>query len=220
MPRGARTTRDRSARVVMASILSRVEEAQTTRLEAFSDGIFAIAITLLILEVRAPEVHDARQLWSALGAQWPSYIGYALSFLIIGIMWSNHSYIFRLIGRADHTLSMINLLLMMTIAFLPYPTAVLARNIGEAATRGPAAIFYSGAILVTAVPWSWLWMHALRAGLVEAPDDERARVTASFRYGWIPWLLTTVLSIFAPILGLLGVGALALYWMIFPARHR
>src|SRR5436190_24055036 len=133
-----------------------VQHGETTRLEAFSDGIFAIAITLLILEVRAPEAHDPRGLWRALGAQWPSYAGYALSFLIIGIMWSNHSHIFRLIRRADHMLGMINLLLMMTIAFLPYPTAVLARNVGDAATCGPATVFYSASILLTAVPWSWL----------------------------------------------------------------
>src|ERR687892_104315 len=85
-------------------ILSRVENAGTARLEAFSDGIFAIAITLLILEVRVPEAHSAGALWRALGAQWPSYAGYALSFLIIGIMWSNHSHIFRLIARSDHML--------------------------------------------------------------------------------------------------------------------
>ncbi len=201
-------------------ILSRVENAETTRLEAFSDGIFAIAITLLILEVRAPEAHNARDLTRALVAQWPSYVGYALSFLIIGIMWSNHSHIFRLIKRADHMLGMINLLLLMTIAFLPYPTAVLARNIGDPATCGPATFFYSGAILVTAIPWSWLWMHALRRGLVDAPEDERDRVTASFRFGWIPWLITTVLAIFVPKVALFGIGLLALYWMLFPGRHR
>ena len=197
-----------------------MENADTTRLEAFSDGIFAIAITLLILEVRAPEGRDAGELWRALGAQWPSYAGYALSFLIIGIMWSNHSHIFRLIRRSDHMLGMINLLLMMTIAFLPYPTAVLARHISDPATSGPATVFYSGSILITAIPWSWLWMHALRAGLVDAPDEERERVTASFRFGWLPWLVTTALAIFVPKIAMIGLAALTLYWMIFPARHR
>jgi len=115
---------------------------------------------------------------------------------------------------------MINLLLLMTIAFLPYPTAVLARHVGEAATRGPATVFYSGAILITAIPWSWLWMHALRAELVDAPEDERDRVTASFRFGWIPWLITTVLAIFAPKVAMFGIGLLTLYWSLFPGRHR
>jgi uncharacterized membrane protein len=197
-----------------------VDQAETTRLEAFSDGIFAIAITLLILEVRAPEAHDARELWRALAGQWPSYVGYVLSFLIIGIMWSNHTHIFRLIRRSDHLLGMINLLLMMTIAFVPYPTAVLARNIDNAATRGPATVFYSAAILITALPWSWLWMHALRAGLVEGPVEERDRVTAGFRFGWVPWLITTLLAIFLPSLAMAGIGLLALHWMIFPGRQQ
>ena len=195
-------------------------ESENTRLEAFSDGIFAIAITLLILEVRAPQAHDARELWHALAAQWPSYVGYALSFLIIGIMWSNHSHIFRLIRRTDHLLGMINLLLLMTIAFLPYPTAVLARNIGNPATCGPATALYSASILVTAIPWSWLWMHALRAGLVDAPEDERDRVTRGFRFGWVPWLVTTVLAFFMPKIAMIGLGALILYWMMFPGRRR
>jgi uncharacterized membrane protein len=197
-----------------------VQHAETTRLEAFSDGIFAIAITLLILEVRAPEAHDARELTRALQAQWPSYTGYILSFLIIGVMWANHSHIFRLIKRADHMIGMINLVLMMTIAFLPYPTSVLARNAGDPATRGPATLFYSASILVTAIPWSLLWMHALRAGLVDAPDDERDRMTASFRFGWLPWLGTTLIAIVAPTLSLAGIALLTLYWMLFPGRHR
>jgi len=201
-------------------ILSRVQHAETTRLEAFSDGIFAIAITLLILEVRAPEAHDGQELTHALRAQWPSYAGYALSFLIIGVMWANHSHIFRLIKRADHMLGMINLVLMMTIAFLPYPTSVLARNAGNPATRGAATCFYSASILITAIPSSWLWMHALHAGLVDAPDEERDRMTASFRFGWIPWLITTVVAAFAPAVSMAGLALLTLYWMVFPGRHR
>jgi uncharacterized membrane protein len=197
-------------------ILSRVQHPDTTRLEAFSDGIFAIAITLLILEFKVPE---GRPLAAALRAQWPSYVGYILSFVIIGIMWSNHSHVFRLIARGDHMLGMINIVLMMTIAFLPYPTSVLARNIGEAHTRAPAVVFYSAAILLTALPWSWLWMHALRKNLIDAPDDERDRVTRSFRFGWIPWLITTLLALIAPLLALGGIVLLTIYWMVFPGRR-
>lgn len=195
-----------------------MEPAETTRLEAFSDGIFAIAITLLILEVHAPE--KGTGLWRALGAQWPSYFGYALSFLIIGIMWTNHSHIFRLIRRCDHLLSMLNLLLLMTIAFLPFPTAVLARNISDPATCGPATVLYSGSILLTAIPWSLLWRHAESAGLVEGPDEELQRIRGSFRYGWIPWLITTLLAIVAPTWAMAGVVVLTLYWLIFPGRRQ
>ena len=197
-----------------------MEPAETTRLEAFSDGIFAIAITLLILEVRAPEGHGARELWRGLAAQWPSYFGYALSFLIIGIMWANHSHIFRLIRRTDHMLSMLNLLLLMTIAFLPFPTAVLARNVADPETRAPATILYSGSILLTAIPWSLLWRHAESAGLVEGPDDEIRRIRGSFRFGWLPWTITTLLALFAPAWAMAGVVVLTLYWLILPGRTR
>lgn len=115
---------------------------------------------------------------------------------------------------------MINLLLLMTIAFLPYPTSVLARHIGNESTRGPATFFYSASILITAIPWSWLWMHAVGKGLVEAPQEELDRVTASFRFGWIPWLITTVIALFAPTVSLAGLALLTLYWMVFPGRHR
>jgi uncharacterized membrane protein len=199
-------------------ILAHVEPAETTRLEAFSDGIFAIAITLLILEVRVPE--SGAGLWRALRAQWPSYFGYALSFLIIGIMWANHSHIFRLIRRTDHMLSMLNLLLLMTIAFLPFPTAVLARNIADPATRAPATILYSGSILLTAIPWSLLWRHAESAGLVDGPDDEIQRIRGSFRLGWIPWLMTTLLALFAPAWAMAGVVVLTIYWLVFPGRRQ
>jgi uncharacterized membrane protein len=195
-----------------------VEPAETTRLEAFSDGIFAIAITLLILEVRLPD--NARDLWAALRALWPSYFGYALSFLIIGIMWANHSHIFRLIRRTDHLLSMLNLLLLMTIAFLPFPTAVLARNVANPETRAPATILYSGSILLTAIPWSLLWRHAETAELVEGPDDEIRRIRGSFRFGWIPWLITTVLALFAPAWAMAGVVVLTLYWLVLPGLTR
>jgi len=195
-----------------------VEPAETTRLEAFSDGIFAIAITLLILEVRVPE--SGAGLWRALAAQWPSYFGYALSFLIIGIMWANHSHIFRLIRRTDHLLSMLNLLLLMTIAFLPFSTAVLARNVADPETRAPATILYSGSILLTAIPWSLLWRHAESAGLVEGPDDEIRRIRGSFRFGWIPWTITTLLAVVAPAWAMAGLIFLTLYWLIFPGRRR
>ena len=90
----------------------------------------------------------------------------------------------------------------------------------NAATGGPATFFYSASILITAVPWSWLWMHALRAGLVEGPREEIDRITSSFQFGWIPWLVTTLLALVAPMVAMAGIGLLTLYWMLFPGRHR
>ena len=194
-------------------------ESENTRLEAFSDGIFAIAITLLILDVKVPEAASARDLIRALLASWPAYLGYLLSFLIIGIMWSNHHLIFKHIRRSDHTLLMVNVLLLMTVAFLPYPTAVLAHNVENPATRAAATVFYSGAMFLTSIPFTWLWLHAVSAKLIEGPAAEHARITRSFRVGWLSWLVTTGIAVFAPVASLILMGVSSLYWMIFPSRR-
>src|SRR5215472_5921030 len=101
-----------------------------TRVEAFSDGVFAIAITLLVLTVAQPRTY--RNLAHELGAQWPSLAAYVVSFAVIGIMWINHHSVFMHLEHVDRGLLYINLLLLMTIAFLPYPTGVL----GQALAKG------------------------------------------------------------------------------------
>ncbi len=109
-------------------------ESSTTRLEAFSDGVFAIAITLLILEIKVPaaaEIAALGGLWAALAERWPSYVGYILSFFVIGIMWVNHHALFTHIRRIDRLLLLANLLMLMTASFLPYPTAVLAEHLSR-----------------------------------------------------------------------------------------
>src|SRR6266542_3131923 len=98
------------------------------RLEAFSDGVFAIAITLLVLEIRVPpaaELEDPARLIAALGALWPSYLGYVVSFVTIGIMWANHHNLFRLVAQVDHGLILANLLLLLGAGFVPFPMALL-----------------------------------------------------------------------------------------------
>lgn len=110
-------------------------ESTTGRIEAFSDGVFAIAIALLILEIKVPELPGADtagatfRLGLALLHLWPSYFVYLFSFLMIGIYWANHHYIFRLYERSNHWLVLLNLPFLMCISFLPFPTAVLAAYI-------------------------------------------------------------------------------------------
>ena len=104
-----------------------------TRLEAFSDGVFAIAITLLIIEVRVPDSH-AGDLARDLANQWPSYAAFVVSFAIIGIIWVNHHDIFERIVTVDRPLLFLNLLLLLTVAFLPFPTALLGDYIRRATT--------------------------------------------------------------------------------------
>src|SRR5436309_13539589 len=97
---------------------------RTNRVEAFSDGVLAMAITLLILEISVPDV-KGDDLLDALGHQWPSYVAYVVSFLTIGIMWVNHHALFDHIRIVDRGLLFVNLFLLLAIAFVPFPTALL-----------------------------------------------------------------------------------------------
>src|ERR687886_2911700 len=120
----------------------------TGRLEAFSDGVFAVAITLLVLDIQPPS--DARTqsgLWRALGDLWPHYAAYAVSFLIIGIVWVNHHAVLALIARVDRGLAFLNLLLLMAVALIPFATALLAEYLSHGAPEHVAAAAYS--VLIT-----------------------------------------------------------------------
>src|SRR6266508_3844418 len=114
------------------------QTSDTVRLEAFSDGVFAIAITLLVLEIRVPELETVAHhggLWPALVALWPSYLGYLISFVTIGIMWANHHALFKYIRRCDRYFLIVNVVFLMGIAFVPFPTAVLAQHLPVAESR-------------------------------------------------------------------------------------
>src|ERR1700740_3636134 len=104
-------------------------ETETNRIEAFSDGMFAIAITLLILEIKVPSSGPGG-LTKALLRQWPSYFAFLLSFVYIGVMWMNHHRMFNHIRRSNDTLLVLNLLLLLGVTAVPFPTAVLAANLG------------------------------------------------------------------------------------------
>jgi uncharacterized membrane protein len=101
----------------------------TERLEAFSDGVFAIAITLLILEVQLPD--GSGSLTHRLGEAWPDYMAYVTTFVTIGIMWANHHAIFRLITHAGHGIVVANLFLLLAVSFLPFPAKILGEELGH-----------------------------------------------------------------------------------------
>ena len=133
----------------------------TTRLETFSDGVFAIAITLLVLEIRVPHVEEGESLVVALLGLWPSYLGYAVSFLQIGVIWANHHNRFRLLERSDHVLLFLNILFLLCVAFIPFPTALLAEYIqGSEGERQTAIAVYSGTLAVTSIFFTLLWLYA------------------------------------------------------------
>jgi uncharacterized membrane protein len=133
----------------------------------FSDGVFAIAITLLVLELPFPRVYS--DLLTALANHWPRFAAYALSFLGIGLAWVQHHAVFDQIRKVDRTILLLNLLFLAAIAFLPYPTTLLGDYIKDTDNASIAALIYSGAWIVATFALSMLLRHAIRAGLATTP---------------------------------------------------
>lgn len=161
------------------------QRKETNRLEAFSDGVFAIAITLLILDLKVPhDLPPGTSLLRALARQWPSYLAFLGSFATIGIMWINHHRLFGMIARVDQGLLVLNGLLLLCVTVVPFPTALVA-----AWARSPecrtAAMAYTGTFVVTAVCYNLLWWHAHRwgrllGGHVSAREVRATTVAYSF----------------------------------------
>jgi uncharacterized membrane protein len=164
--------------------------SETSRIEAFSDGVFAIAITLLIIEIHVPGREHAETLGHELLRIWPSYLGYLTSFLTIGVMWINHHYVFDLIARVDRTMLLLNTLLLMLVAFVPFPTAVLAQFIETDGARA-AAVLYGATMTLTAITFFAWWRYASKGRRLlgdQVPDDvvddiTRAYAPGTFLYG-------------------------------------
>ena len=155
---------------------------ETTRLETFSDGVFAIAMTLLVLEIGVPQVGAGETLLGLLLGKWPSYLAYAVSFLTIAVMWINHHHMLSHIERTDNGLFFINALLLMVVTFLNYPTAVLAQNFGHPGER-TAALFYAGTMLAVALLYNVLWRYAAIGGRLLAKEgDRKAEREMTWRY--------------------------------------
>ena len=145
------------------------------RLEAFSDGVFAIVITLLILDVKVP-VSAEGHLGRELAHQWPQYAAYLVSFLIVGIIWLNHHATVQLLASADHTVQVLNLPLLLPVSVLPWPTAVLADYVreGTAGDQRVAVLLYGVISSLMAVGFQLLWRYLLRHDELRRPEASRA----------------------------------------------
>jgi TMEM175 potassium channel family protein len=136
--------------------------SSTVRLEAFSDGVIAIAITLLILNIKIPHAKDGKLL-DAVTNQWPSYAAFVVSFAVIGIMWVSHHSMFQRIANTDRPLLFLNLLLLLGIAFLPYPTALLGAYVRDGGSNSHiAAAVYSTTMVGIGLAFAGLWWHLSR----------------------------------------------------------
>jgi uncharacterized membrane protein len=156
-----------------------------SRLEAFSDGVLAIVITLLAIELRPPEVEPGQTLASALWHEWPSYLAFVLAFAQIGVIWLNHHRLFDQVRIVDGKLLLLNLNLLMWITLIPFPTALVAEHLrdGGAATKTAVAVF-SATLFATSIAFTALyaWItHDER--LVHSLPPRRVVVAARVRFG-------------------------------------
>ena len=149
----------------------------TGRTEAFSDGVFAIAITLLVLDIGIP-ASEFDDLWSAIFHEWPAYLGYATSFLTIGGIWLAHHGIFRRLRYANDRVMRLNLLLLMAVSFLPFPTRLVAEAIRDQSAERAAAIFYGACLLAIALLFSALWGVVARDRQLLRPEVSEDEVNA------------------------------------------
>jgi uncharacterized membrane protein len=182
-------------------------------MEAFSDGVFAIAITLLVLDLHVPEVGEG-SLTHALGRQWPADVSYAVSFLTIGIIWINHHGLFRHIDRCDRTLLSLNIFLLMMVAVLPYPTALIS-HYARTPNATAAAVGYGAVMVTMALFFNAIWQYAIRAGLLTPGADARdvSGITRSYLPGPLLYLTATLTAFVSADASLVMYAAIAIFYV-------
>lgn len=189
-----------------------MDEPGTGRLEAFSDGVFAVAATLLVFEFT---VHSGRDLGTQLLHLWPSYLAYVTSFLTIGIIWINHHHTVSLMGRANRTMLFINNVLLLTIAFLPFPTRLVADYLHRDG-EGAATLAYTATFVVMAVMHQVWWQYARRnRRLIAAsvPESALRAVDLAYAPGVVMYGICFVVALFSPLAAVLLTFAIAAFYL-------
>lgn len=186
----------------------------TGRVEAFSDGVFAIAITLLILEIRAPHAGLEGGLWAGLVALWPSYVAFLLSFFVILIMWVNHHELMRLVRAVNYPFLFANGLVLLTVTFVPFPTAVLAEHLATTEARA-AVTFYCGTFVINSLAWGLLFSAIVRSRLFRADVDAGTigRIRRAYMAGPAVYVVATLVALVQPAVGLALNASLWLLWI-------
>ena len=190
----------------------------TNRLEAFSDGVFAVAITLLVLEIDVP---GGENLWHELKEQWPSFASFFVSFWVIGIIWVNHHGVIDHLRRADRGVLYLNLLVLMTVVFIPFSTELFAVHLKSGADEKVAALVYSSSFLAMGVSFGLLWTYVTshREALgVSLTDEEVRRTKRSFLIGNPIYALAFAMSFVSAAVVLAIVALVALYYAIVGMR--
>jgi uncharacterized membrane protein len=190
----------------------------TNRLESFSDGVFAVAITLLVLGIDVPDVGPHGSLGHALAANWPQFAAYAVSFLTIGIIWINHHAMIGRLSAADHTLLILNLLLLMTVAVLPFATDLVAAYLRHPEGRTLAAVVYAGAFLLMGIMFGLLNGCILlrRADMLRDPISlaRRRQIFTRAAGGILPYLVAVGVAFVSAYASLAICGAIGVFYAL------
>jgi uncharacterized membrane protein len=190
-----------------------VDEPGTGRLETFSDGVFAIAATLLVLEFSVTSTEHLRHQLLEL---WPSYLAYVTSFLTIGIIWMNHHHTVSLLGRIDRTMLFVNNVLLLTVAFLPFPTELVGKAIQQGQGEQAAALAYAGTLVVMAALHQVWWRYARvnRRLIADAtPDSALRAVDRAYLPGLPMYGAVFVLAFLSPLAAVVLTFAIAAFYL-------
>ncbi len=191
---------------------------KTSRLEAFSDGVFAVAITLLVLEINIPA---GENLWHQLKEQWPSFASFFVSFWVIGIIWVNHHGLLDHLKRTDRPVLYLNLLVLMTVVFIPFSTALMAEHLKSGADEEVAALVYALAFLAMGIAFNLFWAYVVKHRRelgVELPDEEVRRMSVGFMIGSPLYAVAVGMAFISPAVVLIIVPAVAAYYMVAGMR--
>ncbi len=187
---------------------------ETGRIEAFSDGVFSIAATLLVLELKPPPPNGS--FWLSLLSQWPGFAAFLLSFLFIGIMWINHHRLFTHVRRSDDMLLLSNLLLLLGVVWIPYPTLVMAQAVSKGGFRD-AALLYNGSYLAIALLFNLLLSTAIRRDLVDREYAAVRHIAKSYLIGPSMYALCLAITWWNVPVSLAMNGGMALYFLLSPS---
>ena len=192
-------------------------DVSKNRLEAFSDGVFAIAITLLVLDLHVPDVGTG-SLSNALHHEWPAMVAFVVSFLTIGVLWVNHHVLMRHFDRVDRAFLFLTLVFLMVVAFVPFPTGVVAAALKEPRTDAnltTAALFYGCTGVALAVMYNVIWHYGRRNCMTEVVDEaEAAGITRSYAIGPLIYGAATLVAFIDPWVSLAGFAAIAAFYVL------
>ena len=188
------------------------------RLEAFSDGVFAIAVTLLILEVKVSG-DESQSLARQLRRAWPSYAAYVVSFAMIGTMWINHHGMFKALKSVDHVLVVTNMAMLLVVSFVPFPTKLVGEHLrgGTFADRRTAVLLYDATFIAISIAFPLLWWAITRRFALTKPHVTPAVVRSGFRrnlLGGPLYVITFVVALKYPSISLALTGALACFYLM------